>query len=246
MTFSSAISRRVAPVLLHRLRVGMVGIFLAGSLSIAGGMPMAVSAADTIIGTSTHAFAFQHPAEDKVAYLHDGSLLVGFYNGTGAVVVEHVTNPAISPSVVQTETVAGASEVSFYVLPAVSSSEIWIAIGNELAGGSVREEIQYATYNGATVTFGTVYAIPGGLTPGRQDPTVTWDGKDLIVSWWDDTQLGNSDTVFMNWTTDKTGSTGWLTAKTGTTTSLLTGMNGTTAAATTLAAAKSGTTARSE
>src|SRR5882762_1039282 len=97
MTFSSALSSGFAPVLLRRFRVGIVATFLAGSLSVAGGAPIAMSAANTLLGTSSHAFAYQHPAEDKVAYLHDGSLLVGYFDGN-QVVIKHVTNPELSPT----------------------------------------------------------------------------------------------------------------------------------------------------
>jgi hypothetical protein len=227
MTFSSA---------LRRMRIGIVGTFLAGSLSVAGGAPIAVSAANTVLGTSTHALAYQHSAEDKVAYLHDGSLLVGYFDGN-QVVIKRVANAISAPTTV--ENIAQGSEVTLYTLPGPSSTEIWIVVGNELYGGTKREQVQYITFNGTTFSLGTVYTIPGALTNGRQDPTVTWTGKWLIVSWWDDTMGGNSDTAFMNWTTDKTGSTGWL-SKYGTTASLGNGRNGTTAAAVTL---KSGTTA---
>src|ERR1700704_4013121 len=71
MTFSSALSGGFAPVLLRRFRIGIVGTFLAGCLSVAGGAPIAVSAAATIVGTSTSSQALQRPAQDKVAYLHD-------------------------------------------------------------------------------------------------------------------------------------------------------------------------------
>jgi hypothetical protein len=79
----------------RRIRIVMVGAVLAGSFSIAGGAPLAVSAADTALGSSTAPLAFQHSAEDKVAYLHDGSLLVGFYDptGPGSGIIKHVTNP---------------------------------------------------------------------------------------------------------------------------------------------------------
>ncbi|MFI5282275.1 MAG: hypothetical protein ACHQ0J_04005 [Candidatus Dormibacterales bacterium] len=242
MRFSSAISRRVAPRLGRYMRLAAAGALLAGSLSVAGGAPpaAAVVITDTIVGTSTHAMAYQHSAADKVAYLYDGSLLVGYFDGT-QVIIKHVTSPETSPLVTQVDTVANGSEVSFYVLSGVSSSEIWEVVGNELYGGVLREQIVYATYNG-TFSFGAPHSIPGAMTNGRQDPTVTWNGKDLIASWWDDTLGGNSDSVFMNWTTDKTGATGWL-SKYGTTSAFVAAKNGVTAAATTVAGAKSGTTA---
>ena len=229
-------SNRPHPLTRIRLRVlraGVLGALLAGSFSVAGSAPVVVSAATAIVGTSTHALAFQHSTSDKVAYLHDGSLLVGFFDG-GNVVIRHVTNPATAPVSTTVDTISGGSEVTLYTLPGVGSTEIWVQAGNELVGGTLREQIQYGTYNGTAFSFGAVHPIPGALTNGRQDPSVTWTGKWLIATWWDDTMGGNSDSVFMNWTTDKTGATGWL-SKYGTTTAII-GKNGTTAAATAAAA----------
>src|SRR4029077_21234279 len=44
---------------------------------------------------------------------------------------------------------------------------------------------------------------------GRQDPSITWTGKWLIASWWDDTLGGDTDTVVYNWTTPRNGTGGW-------------------------------------
>jgi hypothetical protein len=206
----------------------MVGAVLAAIAFVPGSTPLVATATTAVVGTSSHALAYQHSAEDKVAYLHDGSLLVGYFDGS-QVVIKHVTNPSTAPVSTTAETIAAGSEVTLYTLPGAGSTEIWIQVGNELYGGTLREQIQYGTYNGSTFSFGAVHPIPGALTNGRQDPTVTWTGQWLIASWWDDTLGGNSDSVFMNWTTDKTGASGWI-SKSGTTTSLLTGKNGTTGA----------------
>jgi hypothetical protein len=159
--------------------------------------------------TSSSTMALQHPSADKVAYLHDGSLLEGFYDGTKGV-IEHVTNPSTAPAVTQVQTIPG-DEVTMYTLPGSNSTDIWIQVGNELVMGSVPlEQIQHGTYDGTNFTWDTLTTIPGAISPGRQDPSVTWTGKWVIASWWDDTMGSNSDNVFVNWTTDKTGKTGWL------------------------------------
>src|ERR1700693_2439104 len=240
MTFSSALSGRLAPSMLRRLRAVTLGAVLAAIIYAPAPAPLVVSPAPTVLGISTNPLAFQHSAEDKVAYLHDGSLLVGFFDGSN-VDIRHVTNPSTAPVSTTVDTIGG-SEVTIYTLPGAGTTEIWIEVGNELFGGTLREQIQYGTYNGSTFSFGTVYPIPGALTNGRQDPTVTWTGKWLISSWWDDTLGGNSDSVFMNWTPDKTGATGWI-SKTGTTASFLNSRNGTTAAATVVGTTNAGTTA---
>src|SRR5450759_3569061 len=85
-------------------RTGILGAFLASSFFLAGAAPMVVSAANTVLGTSTSALAYQHSAEDKVAYLHDGSLIDGFFNGS-QVVIQHVTNPALAPVVTTVDTI---------------------------------------------------------------------------------------------------------------------------------------------
>jgi hypothetical protein len=233
MNKNSVRPHRFAAIRNRILQSTVLGALLSASVSIGVGVPV-VSAANLVVGTSTHARAYQHSAADKVAYLHDGSLLVGFFDGS-KVVIQQITNPGISPAApAPVETITGGSEVTLYTLPnspTAGQTEIWIAVGNELYGQTKREQIQYVTYNGSAFTLGTVYAVPGALTNGRQDPTVTWTGKWLIVAWWDDTKGGNTDSVFVNWTTDKTGATGWL-SKSGTTASFLNSRNGTTAAAT--------------
>jgi fibronectin type 3 domain-containing protein len=151
--------------------------------------------------------ALQHPAEDKVAYLHDGSLLMGYFDGSRAV-IDQVKNPSGAASVQQVQTISG-DEVTIYTQPGSSSTDIWVQVGAELVGSAPLEQVQHGTYDGTTFTWDAATAIPGAVSPGRQDPSVTWTGKWLIATWWDDTNLANSDTVFMNWTADKTGTSGW-------------------------------------
>jgi chitodextrinase len=198
---------------------------LAASFSAGVSAPIAVSAAGpTTIGTSSCtadskgvfpcAQAYQRSAQDKVAYLHDGSLLVGFYDGhTG--VLYHVTNPSTTPASTLALTFPGGEAESMYTLPGSGSTEIWVLQGNEIFGGAKQEQIQHGTYDGTNFSWDggntnpVPVQVPGALTNGRQDPSVTWTGKWLIASWWDDTVGGNSDNVFYNWTTDRTGKTGW-------------------------------------
>ena len=202
------------------LRAGALGAFLSATLLGAFGAPTAVSAAgSTAVGTSSEARAFQHSAADKVAYLHDGSLLVGYYDGNNNAIVDHVTNPATAPVSTLADSISGGSEVTLYTLPSTNSTEVWVAVGSELTGGMKQEQVQYGVYNGTSFAWQTVTTVPGSLTSGRQDPSITWTGKWLIDSWWDDTLGGNTDTVFYNWTLDKTGKTGWhVVAKAGSTT----------------------------
>src|SRR6266705_4294462 len=85
---------------LRVVRATVVGAFLGGSLLIAFGAQVAVSAGPTNVDTSISQQAFQRSAQDKVAYLHDGSLLVGYYDSTlpnyGAY-INQVTNPSTTP-----------------------------------------------------------------------------------------------------------------------------------------------------
>ena len=163
MTFSSALSGGFAPVLLRRFRIGIVGTFLAGCLSVAGGAPIAVSAAATIVGTSTSSQALQRPAQDKVAYLHDGSLLIAYYEPTtpGGVHVKHVTNPSTAPVSTEVTFIGQGDAATIYTLQAAGSTEIWIQVGNELFGGTRREQVQYGTYDGSTFVWSGVNLIPG-------------------------------------------------------------------------------------
>ena len=172
-------------------------------------VPIQVAAASpTTLATSTSSTALQHPAEDKVAYLHDGSLLIGYYDGSNAI-VDQVKNPSTSPSVQQLRSISG-DEVTLYTQPGAGTTDIWVQVGAELSGSAPREQIQHGTYDGTSFSWDSLTTIPGTIAPGRQDPSVTWTGKWLIATWWDDVLGSNSDQVFLNWTTDKTGKTGWL------------------------------------
>src|SRR6266566_3511578 len=206
---------------LRVVRATVVGAFLGGSLLIAFGAQVAVSAGPTNVDTSISSQAYQRSAQDKVAYLHDGSLLVGFYDGhTGA--IDHVTNPSTSPVSTRVLTFLGGEEEYLYFLAGSGTTEIWVQEGNEIFGGPRQEQIQHGTYDGSTFSWdgGNVnpepVEVPGTLTNGRQDPSVVWTGQWLIASWWDDTVGHDSDNVFYNWTPDRTGKTGWaVTAKAG-------------------------------
>src|ERR1700674_4223084 len=96
MNKKSNLAHPLTRIRLRVLRAGVLGALLAGSFGVAGSAPVVVSAATAVVGTSTHVLAYQHSAADKVAYLHDGSLLVGFFDGAN-VVIQHVTNPVTAP-----------------------------------------------------------------------------------------------------------------------------------------------------
>jgi chitodextrinase len=238
MTNRSDRQRPIAGIRHRLLRAGALGAFLVGTLAVVFGTPIAVSAAtSTSVGSSSEPRAFQHSAADKVAYLHDGSLIVGYYDGSNNAIVNHVTNPTTTPVSTQVNSISNGSEITFYTLPGTGSTEIWIAVGSELTGGTFQEQVQYGQYNGTTFTWQTVTTVPGSLTSGRQNPSVTWTGKWLIDSWWDDTLGGNTDAIFYNWTTDPTGTTGWhVTEKSGTTTTAATIKSGTSSPVTTAGA----------
>jgi fibronectin type 3 domain-containing protein len=189
------------------LRGGFALTFLVSVLALSS-TAVDVSAAGWVLATSSSSQAYQRPAQDKVAYLHDGSLLVGYFNGSRGV-IDQVKNPSTSPSAQQVQTISG-DEVTLYTQPGSGSTDIWIQVGAELVGSAPLEQIQHGIYDGSSFTWDAATAIPGTVSPGRQDPSVTWTGKWLIATWWDDTNLSNSDNVFMNWTADRTGTTGWL------------------------------------
>jgi chitodextrinase len=182
---------------------------VAVSATLAIPPPQEARAAGPVsLATSSHSFALQHPAQDKVAYLHDGSLLVGYFDGSRAV-INQVKNPSTTPSIAQVLTISG-DEVTLYTQPGAGSTEIWIQVGAELVGSAPLEQIQHGVYDGSSFSWDTATAIPGTTAPGRQDPSVTWTGRWLIATWWDDVNFSNSDNVYMNWTSDRTGRTGWL------------------------------------
>jgi hypothetical protein len=169
--------------------------------------------------------------------------LVGYWQSTtpAGAYINHITNPSTTPVSTQVQFISGGDEVSFYT----SGSDVWIQVGSELDGLPKLEQVLHGTYISGAFSWPTLpQIIPGALTTGRQDPSITWNGTDLIATWWDDTMGGNSDNIFYNWTTDKSGATGWavmpksgtiaqaLALKTGSTTAALSLKSGTTAIAT--------------
>jgi len=219
---------------------------VAASFSVVVNAPITVSATTGVstVATSGSGQAFQRSAQDKVAYLHDGSLLVGYSdsNTPFGAYINQVTNPSTSPVSTNVLYISGGDEVSIYTVPGGSSTEIWIQVGSELDGLPKLEQVEHGTYDsgGFHWDIGAPFPIPGALTTGRQDPSLTWNGTYLIATWWDDTIGGNSDNIFYNWTTDKTGAGGWaVSGKSGTVNAALAIKSGTTATTLTI---KSGTT----
>jgi chitodextrinase len=181
--------------------VATVVVVLAAGTGAAANPPIT-------IGSSSSSMALQHPAQDKIAYLHDGSLLTGYFDGNRSV-VDLVRNPASGSAVTQQVLTISGDEVTLYTQQEPSSTDIWILVGAELVGSAPLEQVQHGTYDGSTFRWNAATPIPGTISPGRQDPSITWTGKWLIATWWDDTQGSDSDNVFMNWTTDITGQSGW-------------------------------------
>ncbi|HEV2477086.1 MAG TPA: hypothetical protein VGX22_11130, partial [Candidatus Dormibacteraeota bacterium] len=164
---------------------------------------------EPIAATSTSALALEHSSSDKVAYLHDGSILVGYYDGMAGI-VDQVKNPSTSPAAVPVQTMTG-DDVTLYTSPGATSTDIWIQAANmHLGAAPPLEQIQHGVYDGANFTWDPATPIPGAISPGRLDPSLTWTGKWLTASWWDNEGVPDSDNVFVNWTADKTGRTGWL------------------------------------
>jgi chitodextrinase len=181
---------------------------LTACLTVLVGVPIHIAhaATPTVLATSSSAMAYQHPAQDKSAYLHDGSLLVGYFDGTSAI-VDQVKNPSTSPSVQQVLSISG-DETTIFTQPGAGRTDIWVQVGAELTNAPL-EQIQHGTYDGTNFSWDALTTIPGTTAAGRQDPSVTWTGKWVIATWWDDTQGSNSDNVYLNWTSDKTAQTGW-------------------------------------
>ena len=195
----------------RRLGVAGLAVFVSGIGLLAPVVTHQVTvtqAAGSTLATSSSAQAYQRSAQDKVAYLHDGSLLVGYFDGSKGVITQ-VKNPSTAPATQQVQTIS-AEEVTLYTQPSSNSTDIWIQAGAELVGSAPLEQVRHGVYNGTTFTWDAVTTIPGTTAPGRQDPSVTWTGKWLIASWWDDTLGSNSDQLYVNWTSDKSGTTGWL------------------------------------
>src|ERR1700686_856729 len=201
--------RHVASLKRRVMRAAVLAPFLASLFAVAGPGPLGVAAATTVLGTSSSSQAYQRPAQDKVAVLHDGSLLVGFYNGTD-VVIDQVKTPGTAPATTLVQTFTGSDEVTIYTLPGTGTTDVWVQAGREFSGSAPLETIRHATYNGTTFAWDALTTIPGSISTGRQDPSLTWTGKWLIATWWDDTLGANSDVPMMNWTADKTGTSGWL------------------------------------
>ncbi|HTE86736.1 MAG TPA: hypothetical protein VK821_18630, partial [Dehalococcoidia bacterium] len=224
----------------------VLAALLAASFSVVGSAPITVSAAGgtSTVATSSSGQAFQRSAEDRVAYLPDGSLLVGYWdsNSPAGVHVNHVTNPSTTPVSTQVLFISGGDEVSIITAPSGGMTDIWIQIGSELDGLPKLEQVQHGTYSGGAFSWPTLpQIIPGALTTGRQDPSLAWNGTYLIATWWDDTKGADSDNIFYNYTNDPSGTSGWaVSAKAGTVNTTLTIKNGTTAGA---LAIKNGTTA---
>ncbi len=94
--------RRMARAVLPILCVAA----LTQTILFTRGQSVAAAGSPVTVGTSSSSMAYQHPAQDKVAYLHDGSLLVAFFNGSHGV-VDRVTNPSTSPVTSLVQTIGG-------------------------------------------------------------------------------------------------------------------------------------------
>src|ERR1700675_476012 len=121
MVAKSTRTRRVASLKRRVMRATVLAPFLASLFAVADSTPLPVSAATFTVGTSTSSQAFQRPAQDKVAVLHDGSLLVGFYDGS-KVVIDQDKTPGTAPGTTQVQTFTGSDEVTIYTLPGASST----------------------------------------------------------------------------------------------------------------------------
>src|SRR5579864_1977860 len=129
MTINSIPSVRAKSLTLRVLRASVLAPLLASFAVVSTSTPLNVAAAGTFtIATSTSSQALQRSAQDKVAYLHDGSLLVAYYEPTtpGGVHVMHVTNPSTTPVSTETTFIGQGDEATIYTLPGSGSTQIWI------------------------------------------------------------------------------------------------------------------------
>jgi len=121
--------------------LGLATLVASALFVLAAGTGAAANPPVTI-GSSSSSLALQHPAQDKIAYLHDGSLLIGYFDGNQAV-VDQVRNPGSGSSTVQRALTISGDEVTLYTQQGASSTDIWIQVGAELVGSAPLEQVQH-------------------------------------------------------------------------------------------------------
>jgi hypothetical protein len=162
--------------------------------------------AGVTLATSTSVKSLQRAAADKIAWLYDGSAVIGYWNGTAGQIAQ-VTAPLTAPSVTNLITTAEDAISIWADNTAGTSSDIWVASAfDDGSGSGPGLHVRHGSYSG-TFTWDTATAISGVTSAATVQCTITWTGTYLIVFWWDGTS--GTDRISYAWTTDKTGTSGW-------------------------------------
>jgi hypothetical protein len=165
------------------------------------------------LATSTSAKALQRPSADKIAYLFDGSAIIGYWNGTTGQIAQ-VTNPLTAPVTTNLITTAEDAISIWTDNSSGTSSDIWISSSYDDASGGAGPalHVRHGTYNGSTFTWDTATLIAGTTNAATIQSTIVYNGTYVIVFWWDG--ISGTDRISYSYTTDKTATTGWATTAT--------------------------------
>lgn len=159
------------------------------------------------VAASGSAKALQRSAADKLAYLYDGSLIFGYWDGSQGQ-AGHITSPLAPLSV--TNLISTAEDgISIWVdNSAGTSSDIWVCSSDDDASGAGPSlHVRHGTYTGGAFTWDAATLISGTTTAATIQSSITWNGTCLMVFWWDGTS--GSDRVEYAWTSTKNGTSGW-------------------------------------
>jgi hypothetical protein len=159
----------------------------------------------TQLTTSTSSQAYQRPANDKVALLFDGSLLVVDYDGTNGHAYQ-VTSPTGDPNTTSLQTFA-EDNLSLAVSNSSTTSDVWVLSGDDLTGTVIH--IQHASYDGSSWTWDASTQVATPIATHTNDVSVCWTGTWLMAFWWDGAGETSNDQIAYSWTTTKDGTSGW-------------------------------------
>ena len=165
------------------------------------------------VARSGSAKALQRNAADKLAYLYDGSLIFGYWNGTQGQ-VGHITSPHAGLSVTNLITTTEDGISVWADNTAGTSSDIWVCSSDDDASGGAGPSlhVRHGTYAGGVFTWDAATLISGTTTAATIQSSITWNGTYLMVFWWDG--ASGSDRVSYAYTSTKNGTSGWSAAAT--------------------------------